>query len=129
MTSCILCTFFRGALLYNICCRMQPFIKQMCESARKFNANTRTNIKSLFKQPNLLLNIFNFWCRLFSFCYFQFFVVISATKRIFNHTVNTYFHSTNLTLSWAGYLYYLFWAGGGANLPPYLTRYWKELET
>ena len=23
-----------------------------------------------------------------------------------------------LTLSWAGYLYYLFWAGGGANLPP-----------
>ena len=49
-----------GELLYNICCRMQPFIKQMCGSARKFNANTRTNIKRLSKQPNLLLNIFNF---------------------------------------------------------------------
>ena len=39
---------------------MQPFIKQMCGSARKFNAITRTNIKRLFNQPNLLLDIFNF---------------------------------------------------------------------
>ena len=39
---------------------MQAFIKLMCESARKFNAITRTNIKRLFKQPNLLLNISNF---------------------------------------------------------------------
>ena len=46
-------------LLYNICCRMQPFIKQMCGSAQKFNANTRTNIKRLFKQPNLLLQSIN----------------------------------------------------------------------
>ena len=38
-----------------------------------------------------------FWCWLFSFCCFQFFVVISATKRFFNYIVNTYLHSTNLT--------------------------------
>ena len=36
------------------------FIKQMCESARKFNAITRTIIKRLFKQPNLLRNVTNF---------------------------------------------------------------------
>ena len=38
----------------------KKFIRQMCGSARKCNANKRTNIKRLFKQPNLLLNIFNF---------------------------------------------------------------------
>ena len=46
---------------------MQPFMKQMCGSARKFNANTGTNIKRLFKQPDLLLNIFNFGVGLLAF--------------------------------------------------------------
>ena len=52
--------FFEGALLYNICCRMQAFIKQMFGSARKFNAITQTYIKRHFKRPNLLLNLSNF---------------------------------------------------------------------
>ena len=77
-------SIFKGVLVNNICCRMQAFIKQMCGSARKFNAITRTNIKRLFKPPNLLLNLSNiiFGIGFYNFCYFQFFVVISATKRL-----------------------------------------------
>ena len=37
------------------------------------------------------------------------------------HFLHSHLNFFPLTLSWAGYLYYLFWAGGGgggANLPP-----------
>ena len=52
--------------------RMQPFIKQMFGSARKFIAITRTNIKRLFKQPNLLLNVSNFGASFLAFAISKF---------------------------------------------------------
>ena len=75
---------------------MQPFIKQICGSARSLMRSREPTSSAFISSLNRYL-IYLILGSVFSLLLFSIFVVISATKRLFDYTVNTYFHSTNLT--------------------------------